>query len=183
MRSRISLFAFLIAAPISLFATNPRIGVDKDPPNPIVLVSENFTFGADNLGGGFLTFENESGVNWSELSVFVNLSRLTPITCGPGPFAFCTVTTTENSPTNFSYDILFGPTKTGGVADGARFSINLNDSPDNTNPDGAGSWSPGRDFSGKANYVAPEPSAYLLTGGGFAFLIGLGLYRRRALAG
>ncbi len=179
MRFRTSLLTLLMAAaPISLRATNPGIGVERDPADPTILFSNNFTFGADSKGGGDLSFQNESGQNWLELSVFATLTFSTPITCGPGPFVICTVIQTPESG-KFLYDIVFGPVVTGGIPNGAGFSINLNTPLTSKDPSGSGGWPAGEDFSGKANDIAPEPSARMLFLAGGVLLAGVFRYRRR----
>ncbi len=177
MRSKSCLCAFILAAlPIAATASNPHIIINGDPPNPTILVGENFTFGANNLGGGDFSFQNESGVNWQSLVVTATLPDLTAITCGPGPFVTCTVAATAVG-SNYLYNIIFGPTVTPGITNGEIFSIDLNDS--GTDPNGSGSWGAGTDFSAKANAV-PEPSsiAFALLG---VSLAGVIYYRRRFL--
>ncbi len=165
MRLRSSLFTFLmVLAPCALWAGNPHILIKDPSGTPVILTSDNFTFGADNLGGGLLLFQNESGSNWQELEVSATLPDFTTITCGPGPFITCTIA--ESPVTNgFLYNILFGPAAGGGVTQGQIFSVNLNDAGDD--PNGAGSWAPGTDFDAKATSVSPEPSAVslMLVGG------------------
>lgn len=172
--------ALLLAiAPYALYAANPRIGVDRDPPNPIVIIGDSFSFGADGFGGGDFSFQNQSGHNWFELTVTATLPFLTPITCGPGPFAFCTVSD-QQTQDGFLYNIVFGPAPNAGITNGELFSINLND--EGTEPNGVGSWPAGQDFAAVANVAhAPEPSAYVLTGLGFGALLLFAFYRRPLL--
>ncbi len=177
MRLRTSLLVLMTAAvPYALQAGNPHILIKGDPPNPTILVSNSFAFGADNFGGGVLSFQNESGQNWFELSVTATLPNLTAITCGPGPFVTCTISTSPVS-TGFLYDIMFGPASAGGITNGEVFSVNLNDSGDD--PSGVGSWGPGTDFSAKAN-ATPEPSSITLMIAGGLLAAGIFLRRRRA---
>ena len=73
MRFRSCVLALMLGiTPTMLLASKgtPGIGVDKDPPNPTVLVNNDFSFGADANGGGDFSFKNESGQDWLELSVF-----------------------------------------------------------------------------------------------------------------
>jgi hypothetical protein len=178
MHIRHSLLAALaLLTPVVLQATNPTIRVDRDPPDPVIVTSNSFTFGADNAGGGVLSFQNESGNNWTELSVFVTLPELTPITCGPGPFTLCTIATTPNNG-QFDYSITFGPSELTAIANGELFSINLNNS--GTDPNGSGSWPASVDFAGKANFVAPEPAAGMLALAGVLALGGFGAYRKQS---
>ena len=145
--------------PSFLFAATPRIIVDTDPPNPTAIVSQNFSFSADGLGGGDFSFQNASGVYWHELLFTATLPDFTAITCGPGPFVTCTIATTAET-NGFLYSIMFGPTAAGGIPNSGLFSINLNDS--GTEPGGSGSWGSGNGFSARANDVAPEPSSFWL---------------------
>ena len=180
MRLKNSLLAMLVAAtPVVLHAANPHIGVDRDPPDPIIVTSNSFSFGANQFGGGDISFLNESGKDWFEMTFNATLPTLTPITCTPGPFLSCTVATTPVT-AGFLYTILFGPVSQVGIPNNTGFSINLNDD-GSLDPNGVGSWGAGEDFSVKTNVgVAPEPAAYLLMGAG---LLGLGAFyalRRRA---
>ena len=56
MRSQcILLTAFLACAPLAFSAANPHIIISGDPPNPIIITSTSFTFGAvhrDAAGAG-----------------------------------------------------------------------------------------------------------------------------------
>jgi hypothetical protein len=179
MRLTTFLPALLLAVgPLTVFAANPRIGVDRDPPNPIIIVSDSFQFGANQFGGGDLSFQNQTGHDWFEMTVTATLPTLEPITCGPGPFVFCTVSDQQTA-NGFLYSIVFGPSTNVGITNGELFSINLND--DSTDPNGVGSWPVGQDFGARANVSAtPEPAAYLLLALGFAGLFTVARYRRRA---
>lgn len=172
-----------VAFPLTLAASNPHIILNGDPPDPTVLVSQNFTFGADSLGGGDFSFDNESGADWRSLVVTATLPDLTAITCGPGPFVTCTIATTPVG-NAFLYNIVFGPTATGGIPNHGLFSIDLND--EGTDPGGVGSWGAGTDFSGKANTVtdpsAPEPASVALASLGMFGLAGFAIRRHRVSA-
>ncbi len=178
MRFPISfLAAAILAGPISLLG-NPTILI-KDPPPPAIIVGDSFGFGADALGGGVLSFQNGSGSDWRDLLVTVTLppnpnGNAQTITVGPGPFQTDTLTITPVTG-GFFYDILFGPTATGGIPNGQTFTINLNNS--GSDPNGAGDWGAGRDFGAQANI--PEPSAGMLLLAGGLFAAGFIGYRRR----
>lgn len=123
MRLQSSLSALLLTAASAVVLTaNPTIRVDRDPPKPVVVLSNSFPFGANASGGGDLSFQNGSGNNWTELSVSLTLSGLTPITCGPGPFSLCTITTTPETSGSYLYDIVFGPAPNGGIPASGLFS-------------------------------------------------------------
>ncbi len=172
MRFRTSFFTLLMAvAPMALRA-NPTILI-KDPPPPAIIVSDAFTFGADALGGGVFSFTNESGSDWRQLDVTATLPIMTTVTVGSGPFIIDAVHITPVTG-GFFYDVMFGPTATGGILNGATFTINLDTS--GSDPNGAGDWGKNKDFTAAAN-GAPEPSSYLLllTGG----LFGAGVLRHR----
>ena len=180
MRLQTGVFTILIAAAPFLLQATPTIRVKGDPPNPTIIVSNNFTFGADSLGGGVLSFQNESGQDWLDLSVTATLPEFTPITCGPGPFLTCTISTAPMG-SNFLYTILFGPVTSGGIPNGGLFSVNLNDNGDD--PSGIGSWGAGTDFGAKANVTGtPEPSAALLVVAGFLGLAAWRKTQRRAVS-
>lgn len=169
---------FTMALPLLVQAGNPHILIKGDPPNPTVIVGDDFTFGADQFGGGVFTFQNESGSTWRDLLVSATLPAFTTITCGPGPFQTCTISQTPGNG-DVLYDILFGPAATGGVVNGEIFSINLND--DGDDPEGVGSWGPGNDFAAKANVptATPEPSVLMLMLVGGAGIALFGWRRRR----
>ena len=179
MRLPTRIFAILLATPF-LIEANPTIRIKGDPPNPTIIVSNNFTFGANNLGGGVLSFQNESGQDWLDLTVNATLPEFTPITCGPGPFLTCTISTAAAG-NSFLYTILFGPVTGGGITNGELFSINLNDNGDD--PNGAGSWGAGEDFGVKANLTGtPEPSAVWLAIIGLVGFAGWRGVQRRAIS-
>lgn len=162
--------------PLALQAGNPHIIVTGDPPNPTVIFSNNFGFGADNAGGGVFSFQNESGQNWLELTITANFA--TPnvsFTVGPGPFLTDTVSYASDPAGGYLYSIIFGPTTSGGIANGEIFSINLNDT--GTDENGVGSWGPSKDFGGAAN-ATPEPSTAMLGAAGI-FLLGGAIWRQR----
>jgi len=167
---RLRLFFALMTglAPALLVARNPTILI-KDPPGVAVPITSNtFAFGADEDGGGLLLFQNVSGNTWGTLDVKATLPTLVPVTCGPGPFDTCTISTTPVA-SGILYDIFFGPSVSGGISNGTIFSVNLNDS--GQDPDGAGSWPAGVDFSVKAT-VTPEPASWLLLAAGGVLVFG-----------
>ena len=173
MRSRILLALLISCAPALLQAKNPTILV-KDPPPPATPITSNtFSFGANADGGGEFTFQNVSGINWQSIEVTATLPNLTAITCGPGPFDTCTVSERQVG-NGWFYNILFGPSLTGGVPNFGTFVIDLNDSGDD--PNGSGSWPVSQDFAAKTN-VTPEPASVLLLLAG-GFLIAFGQRRR-----
>ncbi len=159
---------------------------------PTCVSSSSFVFGADALGGGVLSFVNDSGILFQNLEITVTEPSNSAITLPHGLF----FNTTQYSSTSLgngfsSFTIgLFnsGPNSEGGIPDGQYFTINLNNFVNNTqppNPNGAGGWGPGTDFSATANTVpgapgtAPEPASILLIAGG----LGLVWFGTRQLRG
>ena len=145
--------------------------INGDPPLDFTVVTAtSFGFGSNELGGGNFGFTNASGQAWTRLDVLVTLAHFEPITCGSASFATCTVTPlTSVTESPVTVDIVFGPNAAGGIANNENFTVNLNDNGvENTDPNGAGSWVPGREFTVVAN--APEPAAWGLSVLGVLFL-------------
>jgi hypothetical protein len=168
MRLRICFALLTTLAPMLLVAKNPTILIKDPPGTPTPVTSNTFAFGANADGGGLLLFQNVSGQTWGTLDVKATLPILTPITCGPGPFDICTVSTTQVS-AGFLYDIFFGPASNGGIVNGTIFEVNLNDAGED--PNGTGSWPVSADFTARAT-VTPEPATWLLLVAGGALAVG-----------
>lgn len=158
-----------------------------DPSSGTPIGANTFTFGADALGGGVFAFVNQSGNLWTKLDVFVQLPTGSVINCGPAPFFnFCQVSSVIQTASLSLFDIdLNSPSaQTGGIPDGEFFTINLNDLVNggiNTDPNGAGGWGPGNDFSATANLTnSPEPATafFVLAGLGMVSFGVLGRRRR-----
>ena len=173
LRSTVTLVSLvgLFTIPLCGQGRSPSIIVNGDPPDIFTPeMATTFMFGADALGGGDLGFTNDTAQTWTRLDILVTLPMFEFVTCGSVSFGTCTVTTTTTpgaSPA--SYDIIFGPNPTGGIAPGQNFTINLNDNGNtNTDPAGAGSWGDGTDFTATAN--VPEPTPIALAGLGLLLL-------------
>ena len=137
--------------------------INGDPPVDFTIVTTtSFGFGSNQFGGGDFGFTNASGQVWTRLDVLVTVAHFEGITCGSLAFGTCTVTPlTSVTESPITFDIVFGPNTSGGIANSENFTVNLNDNGlENTDPNGAGSWTPGREFTAVAN--APEPGSFLL---------------------
>jgi hypothetical protein len=164
----------LVSTPLHAAATgSPSIIVNGDPPlNFEIVTNDSFMFGSDPAGGGDFGFTNDTGQTWTRLDIFVTLPAFEFITCGSAAFGTCTVTTTtQPGASPASYDLIFGPNPNGGIANGEKFTIDLNDMGlTNTDPAGSGQWGAGTDFTALAN--VPEPAPIALGGVGLLLLVG-----------
>jgi hypothetical protein len=166
--------AAVVCLPFALLAVPcfaESIIINGDPPvNFTIVTSTSFNFGSDSSGGGDFGFTNETGQTWTTLDVIVTVASFEPITCGSVAFVTCTViplTPVNQSPVTF--DIMFGPNPSAGITNLENFTINLNENGNqNTDPNGAGGWTPGREFAAVAN--APEPGTLVLGVLGVLFL-------------
>jgi hypothetical protein len=165
--------AFLVGTALQAAPVDPVFEMG-DPSSGTPLVSNFFTFGTDEAGGGVLAFVNDSGVLWTSLNFFVTLPANSPITCLPGPFfSSCQFSIVNTLPGGLAvFDLgVSNPTSLGGIASGEFFTINLNDfvnGQPNPDPNGAGGWGSDNDFSAVANLASmPEPSTVAL------FLLGI----------
>src|SRR5581483_5111936 len=103
---------------------------------------------------------------------FFTLATPETITCDSSVFTSCVIEMTSPVGTlPVSYDAIFGPDPSGGVAIGERFTVNLNaDGNTNTDPNGSGAWPADTDFRAVAN--VPEPESLVLGATGLMFLAG-----------
>lgn len=166
-----------------------------DPGVGTPVFSNNFFFGADALGGGVLSFMNESGNQWNTLNISVTEPSATAITLLPNPFFNASQFSSQSlGDGNSRFTIgLFNTGEGGsGISNDEFFTINLNDligNSQNTDPVGAGGWGPGAEFSATANTapgtpspadVSPEPGSMLLVATGLG-LVGWGSQRYRKI--
>lgn len=154
-----------------------------DPSTGTPVTSTSFVFGADALGGGVLSFVNDSGVLFQNLQITVTEASDARIALPNGLF-FNTIqlssTPLGNGLSTFTIGLFnSGRTSEGGIPNGQFFTINLNDFVNNTQPSdpaGAGGWGPDKDFSATANVVpgapgtAPEPGSILLIASGLGLV-------------
>ncbi len=130
------------------------------PPSGCVGVGLNFSFSVPQGGTGTLFFTNNSGVNWTSLTLIEKGDEVpaADIKCKSYLFASCTTKTV-----NGNVEILLangnGANKDSGIRAGQNFSISfscVNKS----------CWPGGLSFTGQANKVVPEPGtiALMMTG-------------------
>jgi len=163
----------MAVAPVVLYA-NPTVIIKDPPPPSIVITSTSFSFTTDPFGGGFFSFQNESGSDWHSLLLTAEAPAIdgSP-TISPGPFVTNTTVSTTPVGSDILYQIRFGPTTTGGIPNGTIFSINLDNS--GSDPNGAGDWVSNKTFTADANVPEPASSLLFLAGG----LLIAGLFRYR----
>ncbi|MBV9268525.1 MAG: hypothetical protein JO061_20320 [Acidobacteriaceae bacterium] len=179
-RAGLAGIALLLASPV-VFA-GPRISIGD--PGTGTPVGMNFTFASNASGGGYFTFDNASGVNWFSMDFQVSEPTGTAITCVPGPlFNTCESSVLSTSGNLSMFDVGFdNPTEGGGIPAGGSFTVDLNNEVDghpNTDPNGAGQWLPGTEFTAIANLSTPEPGTFSLLFGALAVYAGGRIYRKR----
>jgi hypothetical protein len=160
-----------------------------DPTAGTPVSTSSFAFGADAAGGGILAFVNQSGILWNDLTIKVTEPNNTAITILPGLFfnTFQFSSSDQGDGTSVYTIGLFNTgAGSGGIGNGAFFTINLNDllgNQQNPDPAGAGGWGAGADFTAIANVLpgdpnnnSPEPASMLLVVAGLG-LVGWGSRR------
>jgi PEP-CTERM motif len=176
-----SVLAYADGVPVDprMDVSDPSCG-EISPCTPIEGTS--FPFTSNNNGGGFFTFQNVSGTDWTSLlvetgSIPFNVPADT-VTCVTNAFLSCQVFDLAGGVTAMYFsgvnsDSDFGPF---GILNNSVFTVNLNDLVDgvpNTDPKGSGGWGLGRDFTATANAPSPvpEPATLTLLGIGIAALL------------
>lgn len=170
---------------------DPVFSMDDPAPNTPV-TSNTFVFAANSLGGGVLSFINQSGTLWNDLVITVTEPDNTVISVLPGLFFNSTVYSSKdlgNGFTTYGIGLYNTGAGSGGIGINTSFSINLNDlvkNVQNPDPGGAGGWGAGASFAASANtlpgdpFNTPEPASMLLLALGSALVWGGSRRFRRA---
>jgi hypothetical protein len=126
------------------------------PPQGCTSVGLNFSFGVPKSGSGTLFFTNNSGVNWTSLTLVEKGVPAIDISCSSYLFPSCKTETLKNGAVAI---MLASSCGRGGIRNGQSFEIQLACS-------GASCWPGGLDFSAHANGATPEPGtiAFMTTG-------------------
>jgi hypothetical protein len=159
--------------------------VKADPIDPVFTMSDpdagtpvlgtSFSFSSNLTGGGFLSFINQSQVDWKGLAVQVVQPIGTIISCSGGPFfsnCFISSIPQTDQLSLFTLNLTLR-TKEGGLPNGEFFTINLNDVLEGTqpsDPNGNGGWGPDAEFTAQVTDSinpledSPEPATFCLFG-------------------
>jgi hypothetical protein len=155
---------------------DPQMIIDTSSSDAITITTSSFTFGSDAGGGGYFTFFNDTGVDWTSMLVTV---PLVPGTIFPDDYVFggTAFTTVQATLVGDTLSILFsnGNSQLGpgpaAIVNGSFFTINLNDplpsGGPNLDPNGSGGWGDS-DFGVQTNI--PEPATWILLMAGLAVL-------------
>lgn len=168
----------LLATTALLFTAT--VLVKADPIDPVISVSDpdtgtpvfgtSFEFSSNTVGGGFLSFVNQSQLDWKGLAIVVTQETGTPIVCSGGPFfSSCLISSIPQAGNLSLFTLnLVLLTKEGGLPNNELFTINLNDYVNNVqpvDPNGSGGWGDRTPFRAQVtDYVlaTPEPGTWLL---------------------
>lgn len=187
-----------LAATALLFAVT--VLANADPIDPVFTMSDpdagtpifgtSFMFSSNDIGGGFLSFVNQSQLDWKGLAVQVVQQTGTPIVCSGGPFfptcLISSIPIPQTSNSLFTLNLVL-QAKEGGIPNNEPFTINLNDLIGNvqpTDPNGSGGWGRDASFSAQVtDYVpaVPEPGTWLLLALGMALLLTIRRSSRKAV--
>jgi len=133
------------------------------PPAGCTNVGMNFSFAVPKSGSGTLFFTNNSGVNWTSLTLIEKGEPAADISCGSSLFSSCTTKTLKSG----AVEIVLAAAKCGGgIRNGQSFSIQFACV-------GGSCWPGGLRFGAHANmgFSTPEPGtiAFMVTGLGGIF--------------
>lgn len=169
---------------------------DSIPADPKMIVSDptcgegctsvgtTFSFTSDANGGGFLTFQNNSEIDWSSLLIETGSAPFNvpanSVTCQTNAFLSCQVSDLAGGITAMYFSGVnslaseIGPF---GILSGDVFTIELNDI---SGIDGGG-WGSFRTFDASANVPAPvpEPATLTLMAAGLGALLAKRRFRSR----
>lgn len=126
------------------------------PTQKCTSVGMNFSFGVPESGSGTLFFTNNSGVNWTSLTLVEKGVPAIDISCSSYLFPSCKTKTLKNGEVAI---VLATSCGRGGIKNGQSFAIQLSCVGDSC-------WPGGLDFSAHANSTVPEPGtiAFMTTG-------------------
>jgi hypothetical protein len=156
---------------------DPRMIIDTPVGESRLIFDTFFTFNANLNGGGFLDFQNRSGVDWFQLLVTTELPEGTvfPEEYVFGGTAFDNVRATVNGDilSILYFENLQDGETLGGIRDGEHFTINLNNlfnGQEYFGRDGVGGWGANHLFTAEVPNGVPEPGTWVLFGAGLAAL-------------
>jgi hypothetical protein len=172
-----------------LLASSAVVHADTIPADPKMAVTDpfceencgtflegtSFTFSSNANGGGFLTFVNGSGVDWTTLLIETGSDPFNvpanTVTCETNAFLNCNVSDLAGGITAIYLSGLNND-NINGIPQNFQFFINLNNDVNNVvneSPNGGGGWGANRSFTADANVPAPVPEPATLT------LVGIGI--------
>jgi hypothetical protein len=191
-------FSQLLAA-IALLAI-ATVPTKADPIDPVLVMSDpdagmpvlgtSFMFSSNGTGGGFLSFVNQSQLDWKGLAIDVLQPVGTPIVCSGGPFfTNCLVSSIPQGSSSSLFTLNFTlQAKAGGILNNEFFTINLNDFIGDTepvDPNGNGGWGPFTSFSARvtdSTSATPEPGTWFLFALGIALVPALRRFSKRTVS-
>ena len=179
----------LVLAVLLILASAAVVHADTIPADPKMAVTDpfcesncgtfleftHFSFNSNASGGGFLSFVNASGVDWTTLLIETGSDPFNvpanTVTCETNAFLSCAV---SDLPGGITAIYLSGLNNdnVNGIPQNFQFFINLNNDINGnviTDPNGSGGWGNNRLFTADANVAAPVPEPATLT------LLGIGI--------
>ena len=179
----LALVCLYSAGVVRATAIDPRIIITPDGPSPTPVTSSTFGFQANESGGGFLFFMNQTGREWAAIDILATLPADSTFTCDApklyqqcGPVVQASV---QALSLMGAFDIRFSAPAPG-ILPGQDFNINLNDVSFGTDPSGGGGWGSNNAIQAVVTFgTIPEPASWLLFAGGAALVGLLRRYRGR----